>query len=254
MDILDVIILSIVEGITEFLPISSTGHMILTAYALGIEKTKGLVLFEIVTQLGATLAIVALFSKRLLTDKKTLWCVLVAFIPTGILGLLLYSRVTPLFGMPMVSIISLIVGGFLLIGFDQWKARVSTGRESPLSWKKAVIIGTLQCLAFIPGTSRSAATILAGMGTGMSRRESAEFSFLLAIPTMLAASIWAIYRFEGEFSQGLIGDIALGSVISFVVSYYSVKIFMSFIERFGLTFFGIYRIVFAGIYYFIFIH
>lgn len=254
MQLFDVIILSIVEGITEFLPISSTGHMILTSYALGLEKTKALVLFEIVTQLGATLAIVALFSKRLVTERNTLLCAMAGFIPTGILGLLLYPYVISLFSMPMVTIVSLIIGGVLLIGFDQWKARRPPSKDRPLTWKRAVIIGFLQCLAFIPGTSRSAATILAGMGTGLSRREAAEFSFILAIPTMVAASGWAMYKFEGNYTQGLMGDILLGSVISFFVAYFSVKVFMLFIDRFGLTFFGAYRILFAFIYYFIFIH
>ena len=254
MTFIEVLILSIVEGITEFLPISSTGHMILASYALGIDKTDGLILFEIVTQLGATLAIVALYSKRLLSDRKTLGMVGLAFIPTGVLGLVLYPYIIPLFTNPMITIVSLIIGGVLLIIFDQWKMRTEIFKSKKLTIPRAIIIGTLQCFAFIPGTSRSAATILAGMGVGLGRREAAEFSFLLAIPTMLAASIYACFKFEGDFSPGLMWDIALGSVISFIVAYFSVKIFMHFIERCGLTFFGIYRILFAGLFYLIFIH
>lgn len=253
MSFWEVLILSIVEGITEFLPISSTGHMILASYAMGLEKTDGLVLFEIVTQLGATLAIVALFSKRLMTDRTTLFCVAVAFIPTGLFGLLLYPYIIPLFSAPIITLISLIVGGFLLIGFDLWKIKKGEGNRQ-LNWKRALLVGSVQCLAFIPGTSRSMATILAGMASGMSRREAAEFSFLLAIPTMLAASVWAIVKFEGNIQDdGLLFNIVIGSIISFFVSYGAVKVFMHFIDRMGLTFFGIYRIFFAVIYYLIFI-
>ena len=253
MSFIEVLILGIVEGITEFLPISSTGHMILTSYALGLEKTDELVLFEIVTQLGATLAIVALFSKKLLTDRTTLFCVGVGFIPTGVIGLLSYSYITPLFAIPLISIFSLVIGGVLLIIFDLWKNSHKNVVEKKLNWKRALIIGTLQCLAFIPGTSRSMATILAGMATGMSRRQAAEFSFLLAIPTMIAASGWSLVKYEGDFNLGLIWDLFLGSVIAFIVAYYAVKVFMKFIDSFGLTFFGVYRILFAGIFYFIFL-
>lgn len=257
MSIIEVIILGIVEGFTEFLPISSTGHMILTSFALGIEKTDSLILFEIVTQLGATMAIVALFSRRLIQESETLKCVMIAFIPTGIIGLIAYKYIVAMFAIPMVSIVSLIVGGVLLIAFDLWKRK--TEKSAPdtclkMTWKKALIIGTLQTLAFIPGTSRSAATILAGMSVGLSRRDAAEFSFLLAIPTMFAASVWSIIQFEGEYSYDLFGAILLGSIISFVVAYWSVKLFMHFIDNFGLSFFGVYRILFACIFYYVFIY
>lgn len=251
MSFWQLVILSIIEGITEFLPISSTGHMILASHAMGLEKTPELILFEIVTQFGATLAIVALFAKKLLTDGRSLFLVGIAFIPTGIIGLTLYQPITSLFTIPTVSVISLVIGGILLIYFDQKRAKCE--KSIALTIPRAFAIGFLQCLAFIPGTSRSAATILAGMMLGLSRRDAAEFSFLLAIPTMAAASGYALLKFEGELNTQILTELILGSLIAFWVAYFSVKIFMHYIERFGLTFFGIYRIVFALIYYMVFL-
>ena len=243
MNIIHAIILGAVEGITEFLPISSTGHMILSAKLLGLQETDFLKTFEIFIQLGAILAVAVLYFKRLFASSDTLKKVAIAFIPTAIIGLLLHGLVKKyLLGSYLVVSISLIVGGILIIWFERWNKKRSstlkkvvesineTRKENAVSYIQAFKVGLYQSIAIIPGISRSAATIIGGQISGISRVEIVEFSFLLAIPTMFAASVLDLYKGIGEIGSNEIKLLAVGFVTAFIVAIFAIKTFISYIK------------------------
>ncbi|ADY72949.1 Undecaprenyl-diphosphatase [Desulfurobacterium thermolithotrophum DSM 11699] len=244
MNILDAIILGIVEGITEFLPISSTGHMILVSYLLGLKQNSFEKTFEIAIQLGAILAVVSIYREKL-TRNIELWKKLIAaFIPTGIIGLALHHYVEELFN-PFVVSIALIFWGavFIVIELLYKEKEHHISEPEKISYLKAVMLGVFQSLAMIPGTSRSGATIIGGLLLGMKRVAATEFSFLLAIPTMFAATGFEIVKNFKDFTPE--GGIALivGFVTAFVFAYISVKWLLNFIKTHTFIPFGIYRIV-----------
>ncbi|WP_163328518.1 undecaprenyl-diphosphate phosphatase [Desulfurobacterium thermolithotrophum] len=244
MNILDAIILGIVEGITEFLPISSTGHMILVSYLLGLKQNSFEKTFEIAIQLGAILAVVSIYREKL-TRNIELWKKLIAaFIPTGIIGLTLHHYVEELFN-PFVVSIALIFWGavFIVIELLYKEKEHHISEPERISYLKAVMLGVFQSLAMIPGTSRSGATIIGGLLLGMKRVAATEFSFLLAIPTMFAATGFEIVKNFKDFT--LEGGIVLivGFVTAFVFAYISVKWLLNFIKTHTFIPFGIYRIV-----------
>ena len=247
MDILHTFILGVVEGVTEFLPISSTGHLILVGELLKIPATNFQKSFDIIIQLGAILSVIVLY-------WKTLWNIeiikklIVAFIPTGIIGLSLYHIVkTYLIGNHTIVLWSLLLGGIALIIFELWHKEESTAtaRIEDISYRQAVYIGLFQSLAIIPGLSRSAATIVGGLVLGLSRVTIVEFSFLLAVPTMLAASGLDLIKNASSFSTDQFGTLALGFVVSFIVAIFSIKFLLGFIKKHNFIPFGIYRIVIA---------
>lgn len=252
MNIFHAIILGIVEGITEFLPISSTGHMILVSKLLGIQETDFLKTFEIFIQLGAILAVVVLYFRRLITSRDTIKKVIVAFIPTAILGLILHDFVKKyLLASPLVVSISLIVGGILIIWFEKYNAKrhsqlsIKHGNSDDLdiSYVQAIKIGFYQAIAMIPGVSRSAATIIGGQISGISRIEIVEFSFLLAIPTMFAASVLDLYKGVGDIGQNEIVLLSVGFVTAFIVAIIAIKSFINFIQKHNFVSFAVYRII-----------
>jgi len=251
MTLLHTLLLSIVEGITEFLPISSTGHLILTSALLHIRQTDFVKSFEIIIQLGAILAVVILYGKELLTKKVLWWKILAAFIPTAIIGKLLFKFiVSTLLGNSIVVVWSLIIGGVLLIIFEKmWSEKEHhVARAEDISYKNAVIIGLFQALAVIPGVSRSAATIIGGMLTGMKRNAAVEFSFLLAIPTMLAATVLDLYdqmKSNVHYTTNEYMMLAIGFVVSCIVAIGAVKFLVGFVQKHTFIPFGIYRIVVA---------
>jgi len=239
MEILHVVILSVVEGITEFLPVSSTGHLILTSKLLGIATTEFLKTFEIAIQLGAIMAVVVLYFKRFLDlelDKK----VLAAFLPTALVGFLLYPFIKGfLLGSSAVTLVSLFIGGLVLIFFK------SEGKGLKIGFKEAILIGAFQSLSVIPGVSRAAATIIGGLIVGLDRKKATEFSFLLAVPTMIAATGYDLYKSASLFSSTDFGFLAIGFALSFVFAAISVKFLISYVANHDFRLFGVYRIVLA---------
>ena len=252
MTFLDAFILSIVEGFTEFLPVSSTGHLILTSHLLGIEQTAFLTTFEIFIQLGAILAIVFLYFKTLSTNVAVWKRILVAFLPTAILGFLVYDFIKSyLLTSELVTVVSLFLGGIFLIGLEYWhKEKEShTADISKLSMKDAFFIGLIQSVSMIPGVSRAGATIVGGLLLGMKRKAAVEFSFLLAVPTMLAASGYDLVKSELSFTTQELGILAVGFVGSFIVAVLAVKFLLQLIKTHTFIPFGIYRIILSVLYF-----
>lgn len=242
---LQAIIIAIVEGLTEFLPVSSTGHMILASALMGIHEDEFVKSFEVVIQLGAILAVLALYYKRFLVSFDIYLKLFVAFLPTGIMGFLAYKTIKAYLFNPTTVSISLIGGGIVLILLDKWTAK----RESryaeieQISYLDAFKIGVIQCLSMIPGVSRSAATIFGGVYAGFNRVQAAEFSFLLAIPTMFAATGYDVLKNHELFTADTAPTMALGAAVAFVVALLAVKAFVSFLTKYGFKHFGWYRII-----------
>ncbi|HOY10810.1 MAG TPA: undecaprenyl-diphosphatase UppP [Candidatus Omnitrophota bacterium] len=250
--------LGVVEGLTEFLPVSSTGHLILTARFLGLPESEFLKSFEVMIQLGAILAVVVVYARSLLVRVEVLKRLLAAFIPTGVAGLVLYKFIKKfLLGNADVVVASLFLGGLFLVIFEKFYREEPGAKDdlSRLSYRDAVLIGLCQSLAMVPGVSRSAATIIGGLVLGLRRKTIVEFSFLLAIPTMLAASAFDLLKSAGDFSlgEGALSFLAVGFGASFVVAMLSIKFFLHFIQRNDFSIFGFYRIL-AAVAFYIFLH
>ena len=245
MDLLNAIILGVVEGLTEFLPVSSTGHLILASRLLGLEQTDFLKSFEIAIQLGAILAVVVLYWRSLLFDISVLKRVLAAFLPTAIVGFVFYKLIKKfLIGNSQVVVWSLLLGGIGLIIFElvHKEKKEALDKLESISYRNAFLIGLFQSCAVIPGVSRSAATIIGGLLLGLNRKTIVEFSFLLAVPTMLAATLLDLLKSAGSFSPGQLMFLPIGFLTSFVVAIGSIKFFLHFIKTHNFIPFGIYRI------------
>ncbi len=242
-------ILGIVEGFTEFLPISSTAHLILASDILNISQSNFTKTFEIAIQSGAILAVVALYWRRFL-EKESLKKVIVAFIPTGIIGLVFYKIAKDyLLGSTAVVLWSLAIGGLLLIVFERFfKGREGVGDIKDLSYAKAAGIGLFQSIAIIPGVSRAASTIVGGMLMGIRREAIVEFSFLLAVPTMLAATGLDLLKNYREFSTSDFGVLAIGFAVSFVTAILSIKFLLNYVRKHSFTAFGVYRIILVAVF------
>ena len=251
MHILQTLILGAVEGFTEFLPISSTAHMMMAARIMQLADTDFLKTFEIVIQFGAIMAVVVLYWSRLYALRKVWSRILAAFIPTGIVGLILYKFIkNSLLGNNVVAIWALGIGGALLILFeifhkDRLPSQESLEELSRMSHAKAVLIGLAQSIAIIPGVSRSAATIVAGRALGVSRAAIVEFSFLLAVPTMLAASGYELLKSSPHLDAGQYGYLLIGLATAFVTAHFSVSWLLRYVKNHDFTYFGIYRILIA---------
>lgn len=247
MDIFSAAILGVVEGITEFLPVSSTGHLILTGKFMGLPDSDFLKSFNIVIQLGAILAVVVLYWRTILSNKHTWKKVTVAFLPTAVIGLLLYKFIKHfLLGNGAVVAWALLIGGVILIVFELFhKKKEAPGDISAVSYKQAFFIGVFQSLAVIPGVSRSGATILGGLGLGLSRTVAAEFSFLLAVPTMSAAVAKDLSDSALTFTSADFISLGMGFLVSFVVAILVIKGLMKFLQQNNFIIFGVYRIIFG---------
>lgn len=254
MNLLDAIILGIIEGLTEFLPISSTGHLILASKLLGLEQTDVHKTFEVAIQLGAILAVVVLFRNKIFNDIELWKKLLVAFIPTGILGLVFHKQVEALFN-PVVVATMLIIGGIVFIILEYfYKAKEHhIGSTDKISYKQAFIIGIAQSFAMVPGTSRSGATIIGGLLVGLQRKTAAEFSFLLAVPTMIAATAFTVVKHHDSFNFSNWEFLITGFVTAFIVALITMKGFMAFISKFNFIPFGIYRII-IGVVFLYYLH
>lgn len=252
MDIIQLLILGVLEGFTEFLPISSTAHLILASRLLQLGESEFLKSFMIAIQFGAILAVVFLYARRLAKDweigKKTL----VAFLPTAVIGFLLYKIIRGvLFESPLVIISALFVGGIILIIFEQLFREKETfaADMKDITYAQAFAVGCAQSLAVIPGVSRAAATIIGGMFVGIKRVAIVEFSFILAVPTMAAAAGYDLFKNAGGFTAGQFYLLAAGFVISFFAALLGVKFLLNLIRHHSFVGFGIYRIVVAILFF-----
>lgn len=246
MGIIEAIILAIIEGLTEFLPVSSTGHMIIGSKIMNIASDDFTKLFTVAIQFGAILSVVVVYFKKFFQSINFYTKLFVAFIPTGIIGLLLKSHVDTLLENIWVVAISLLLGGIILLFVDKWFESNEADGEEEVSFKTGFIIGIFQSIAMVPGVSRSAATIIGGLTQRLTRKTAAEFSFFLAVPTMFAAtlkSMWDEKEMLLESSNNEWMLLLLGNVVAFIVAYLAIKSFISFLSKHGFRFFGYYRIV-----------
>ncbi len=253
MDIFHSLILGIVEVISEFLPISSTGHLILASRLLGLTSTEFLKSFEIIIQLGAILSVVVLYWRSLFVDFKVMQRIAVAFVPTAILGMVFYKIIKKfLLGNSSVVVISLLLGGIILIVFELIHKEKDDSRDNlaEIPFFTAFLIGVFQSVAMVPGVSRSAATIIGGLWLGLKRKTIVEFSFLLAVPTMLAAAGLDILKSGHSFSSDQYVCLAVGFVTSFLVALASIKFLLHFIKTNNFIPFGVYRILAAIVFWF----
>lgn len=254
MGIFETIILAIIEGLTEFLPVSSTGHMILASAAMKIQETEFLKTFEIAIQLGAILAIVLMYIKRFLQSIEIYLKLTTAFIPTAIVGFLAYDFIKSVLFSPIVVSVSLIVGGIILILIDRRviNRKSTTETLEKIPYKNAFYIGLIQCLSMIPGTSRAAATIVGGVFNGLDKKQATEFSFLLAVPTMFAATGYDLLKTPVNFTSQEILLLTIGLIGAFISAWIAVKIFLRIVVKYGFKYFGFYRIA-IGIIFLLFI-
>ena len=245
MNIIQSIILSIIEGLTEFLPISSTGHMILASSIMNISEDAFVKTFEISIQIGAIMAIVLLYAKRFLQGISIYLKLAIAFLPTGILGFLAYPYIKTYLFNPIIVTVSLILGGIVLILIDKKVVgqESKTAELESISYKNAFFIGLFQSISMIPGVSRAAATIVGGIFNGLDKKQAIEFSFLLAVPTMFAATGYDLYKTPIVFSGHEIFLLSLGLVVAFITAWIAVKVFVKIVQNYGFKYFGYYRII-----------
>ena len=247
--------MGVIEGITEFLPISSTAHLVLAAKVGQIPSTDFVKSFEIIIQFGAILSVIVLYWPRFLIDPESLKRILAAFIPTAILGFFLYKVIKIyLINNETIIIWALLSGGVILIFFELFHREKESAIDdiSRIPYAKCIALGLFQSLAMFPGVSRSAATIIGWMALNLKRRTIVEFSFLLAVPTMLAASIFDLLKSGGAFSASQFGVLAVGFIVSFIVALTSIRFLLNFIKKHTFIPFGIYRIIVALIFMFLF--
>ncbi|NQY94429.1 MAG: undecaprenyl-diphosphate phosphatase [Campylobacteraceae bacterium] len=244
MNIFESIILGIIQGFTEFLPISSTGHLIVASELMGINQTAVTKAYEVIIQFAAILAVVLTYRDKFTFKKIELWKKLVlAFIPIGVVGFLLASQVKALFSVEVVAVMFIIGGIVFLIVEKFYKEKEhSISDIEKVSYKQALLIGFAQIAALIPGTSRAGSTIIGAMLVGLNRKASAEFSFLLAIPVMCATTGYDILKHYNDFTDANFTVLGVGFVVSFIVAYLTIKLFLKFLENFTFVFFGLYRI------------
>ena len=254
---IQVIVLGIVEGISEFLPISSTGHMIIASSIMGINEEAFTKLFEVVIQFGAILSVVVLYWRKFLDFARWQFYLklVVAFIPAAIFGALFSKKIDALLESSLTVGFSFLLGGIVLLFIDHLFQRGSIDRDSEISYPKAFFIGCFQVIAMVPGVSRSAATIVGGLQQKLTRKLAAEFSFFLAVPTMAAATakkMWDFHKQGLHFEHGQIGMLLVGNVIAFIVALIAIKTFITYVQKHSFRAFGVYRI-FAAVAVFILI-
>lgn len=246
MNLIQAIIIAIVEGLTEFLPVSSTGHMIITTSIMGISSDEFTKLFTIAIQFGTILSVLFLYWKKFFQSVNFYLKLFVGFIPSAVFGLLLSDFIDSLLENVIVVAVMLLIGGIIFILIDTWMKKSETKEDEELSYRKVLKIGLFQCIAMIPGVSRSAATIIGGISQGLSKRQAAEFSFFLAVPTMFAATVKKMFDFYQD-GISLSNDqwmlLGVGNFVGFIVAIIAIKSFINFITKNGFKLFGWYRII-----------
>ena len=267
MSVFEAIIIAIVEGLTEFLPVSSTGHMIITQNVLGVKSTEFVKAFTFIIQFGAILSVVVLYWKRFFQLNRTslpegasklkqflhkfdfYWKLLVAFIPAAVLGLLFSDAIDAMLERVEVVAVMLVIGGIFMLYCDKIFNKGSD--DTKFTEKRAFMVGLYQCISMIPGVSRSMATIVGGMSQRMTRKAAAEFSFFLAVPTMFAATVYKMYKLFKEGGTEIIMDnmvvLIVGNVVAFIVAMLAIKFFISYVQKYGFKAFGWYRIIVGGL-------
>lgn len=246
MNFLHAAVIAIVEGITEFLPVSSTGHMIIAEKFLGLEPSSLLNVFKITIQFGAILSVICLYWRRFIQSADFYFKLFVAFLPAAVIGFLLSNLIDRLLGSVWVVAITMLSGGFVLIFIDSWLNNDFPDNQE-VTYNKALKIGFFQVIAMIPGVSRSAATIIGGMTQKLNRTQAAEFSFFLAVPTMFAASAWELLKYYKEIKMSDLSLLLAGNIIAFIVALIAIKSFIGFLTKHGFKVFGYYRIIIGGI-------
>jgi len=250
MTTLEAVILGIIEGLTEFLPVSSTGHMILASSFMGIASDNFVKLFTVAIQLGTILSVVVLYFKRFFRSFSFYLKLITAFVPAAIFGVLLSDKIDELLESPQTVAISLLAGGVVLLFVDKMFKNAEQDDSDAIKYPSAFVVGLFQCLAMIPGVSRSAATIIGGMQQRLTKKAAAEFSFFLAVPTMFAATakkLWDFYK-DGHTVSAQEGTLlAVGNIVGFVVAIIAIKTFITFVTKHGFKVFGIYRIIVGSI-------
>lgn len=245
MTTIQAIIVGIVEGITEFLPISSTGHMIITEAVLGMNIDDFTKAFTVSIQFGAILSVIMLYWKRFFQTVDFYYKLFVAFLPAAILGFLLDKYIDELLGSVLTVAITMFLGGIVLLFVDKWFNKPAEDQE--MTYLKALKIGFFQCISMIPGVSRSAATIVGGMTQKLTRTTAAEFSFFLAVPTMFAATVFKLYKLYSTNHQIFTADkihlLIIGNIVAFVVAMLAIKVFITYLTKHGFKLFGYYRII-----------
>ncbi len=262
MSFLETIILALIEGLTEFLPISSTAHMIFASSIMGIESDEFVKMFQVSIQFGAILAVVALFWKKFFDFKSYQFYVklAIAVIPALVLGKLFDDKIEAILEKPIPIAIVLILGGVVFLFIDRLFRKSRINEEEDVNFQKAVTIGLWQCLAMMPGTSRAAASIIGGMQQGLTRKMAAEFSFFLAVPTMLAVTCYSVFlkdwNYKGIEQKGYemilsstenISAFVIGNVLAFVVAAFAIKFFIDFLAKYGFKIWGWYRIIVGAV-------
>jgi undecaprenyl-diphosphatase len=267
MNIFETIVIAIVEGLTEFLPVSSTGHMIIAQNLMGVESTDFVKAFTFIIQFGAILSVLVLYWKRFFQLNRTplpegtpamkkllhrydfYWKLFIAFIPAAVFGLLFSDAIDAMLERVEVVAVTLILGGIFMIFCDKIFNKGS--EQTELTEKRAFIVGLFQCISMIPGVSRSMATIVGGMSQRLTRKAAAEFSFFLAVPTMLAATVFKVYDLvkEGgmEIITGNLSTLLVGNAVAFIVALLAIKFFINFVTKYGFKAFGWYRIIVGGL-------
>ena len=250
MNLFQAIILAVIEGLTEFLPVSSTGHMIIGSSLMGIQSNEFVKLFTVAIQLGAILSVIVLYFKHFFQSVGFYLKLLVAFLPAVFFGLLLSDKIDQLMESPLTVAIALLIGGIILLFVDKWFKDGNIDNTNDITYSTALKIGLFQCLSMIPGTSRSAATIVGGMSQRLTRKAAAEFSFFLAVPTMFGATSKKLYDFykDGyQISADQFNLLIIGNVVAFIVAMLAIKYFITFLQTRGFQLFGWYRIIAGGI-------
>jgi undecaprenyl-diphosphatase len=243
MELWQAVILAIVEGLTEYLPISSTGHIIVASSLLGINEASFVKDYTVMVQFGAILSVVVLYWRRFIQGREIYLKLACAFLPAAVVGLLVKDVIDALLGNVVVVAIAFIIGGIILIFTDRMFSRnEGVSNVAAIDVKRSVAIGLFQCAAFVPGVSRSAATILGGLFMNLDRKTAAEFSFLLAVPTLTAAGGLKLLKILPNIQAEQISSLVIGNIVSFVVGYITIKAFITYLGRHGFKAFGIYRI------------
>jgi len=248
MNLFEAIVIAIVEGITEYLPVSSTGHMIIASSLMGIHKDEFTKLYEVAIQLGAILAVVVLYWRKFLDFSRWQFYVklIIAVIPALVIGKIFSEEIDDLLESPTTVAIMLLLGGIILLFIDRMFNHPEIEKEEEITFKKAFFIGLWQCIAMIPGVSRSAASIIGGMQQKLTRKLAAEFSFYLAVPTMCAATGYKLMKGYDSFTSEHIKLLLVGNLVAFIVAIIAIKFFIGFLQKYGFRLFGWYRII-AGV-------
>lgn len=251
MSYFHILILSFVEGLTEFLPVSSTGHLILTNHFLGLESSEFSKAFDVIIQFGAIAAVLVIYKERFKFNLEFYKKLLIGFLPAAVIGFLAKKLVSDMMESAAVVAWALIVGGIIMIITDWIFSRKGDSNE-PVNYKNSFIIGLSQCLALIPGVSRSASTIVSGQMVGLSKKDAAEFSFFLAVPTLTAATVYKLWKIRDIVHTEHLAQLTVGTFFSFVFAIFAIRFFLAIVKNYGFKWFGVYRIILGAIVLFTF--